>query len=106
MLHLEKDYEENWEVLDMNERDKVDEDLDLEGDEGLRNIWGIYFKTPSNEYVRSFVMSLEDVQQWGINPEAKKHNVSPRRASLCDKATANVQKQKKAESVTNTALRL
>ena len=48
--------------------------------------------------MRSFVMSREDVQQ-----DAEKHNVSPRRASLRDKATANV--QKKAESVTKTALK-
>ena len=82
----------------MNERDNVDEDLDLKGDEGLNNNWGLYFKTPSDEYVRSFVMSCEDVQQ-----DAEKHNVSPRRASLRDKATANV--QKKAESVTKTALK-
>jgi hypothetical protein len=47
--------------------------------------------------VHSFVMSCEDVQQ-----DAEKHNVSPRRASLRDKATANL--QKKAESVTKTAL--
>ncbi len=36
----------------MNERDKVNEDLDLKGDEGLKlnNNWGLYFKTPSVEY--------------------------------------------------------
>jgi hypothetical protein len=43
-------------------------------------------------------MSLEDVQQ-----DTKNHNVSPRHASLHDKATANI--QKKAESVTKTALK-
>ncbi len=48
--------------------------------------------------MRSFVMSCEDVQQ-----DAKQHDMSPRRASLHDKATANV--QKKAESVTKTTLK-
>ena len=94
---LRKILKETWEVLDMNERDKVDEDLELKGDEGLNNNWGLYFKTPTEDYVRSFVMSCEDVQQ-----DAEKHNVSPRRASLRDKATANL--QKKAKSVTKTAL--
>jgi hypothetical protein len=47
----------------------------------------------------SFLMSFEGVQQ-----DAEKHNVSLRHAaSLRDKATANVQKNK-AESVTKTAL--
>ena len=38
---LRKIMKETWEVLDMNERDKVDEDLDLKGDEGLNNNWGL-----------------------------------------------------------------
>ena len=35
---------ETWEVLDENERDKVDDDLELSGDDGLGNNWGLYFK--------------------------------------------------------------
>jgi hypothetical protein len=37
---LRKIMKETWEVLDMNERDNVDKDLDLEGDEGLIIIGG------------------------------------------------------------------
>ena len=95
---LRKIMKETWEVLDMNERDKVDEDLELNGDDGLNNNWGMYFKTPSDEYVQSFIMSCEEVQQ-----ETENHKVSPRRALLRDKATANT--LKKANAVTKNAIK-
>jgi hypothetical protein len=46
---LRKILKETWEVLDMNERDKVDKDLELKGDEGLNNNWGLYFKSPAED---------------------------------------------------------
>ena len=74
--------------------------LDLEGDDGLNNTWGLYYKNVSHgdEYVTSFVSNTE-MRQF----DTEKQDVSPNRKSLREKATENV--QKKAESVTKKALK-
>jgi hypothetical protein len=90
---------ETWEVLNVHQTEKVEDDLDLEGDDGLKNTWGLYYRNVSadDEYFSSFVykteMSVFDTE---------KQDVSPKRKSLCEKATDNV--QKKAESVTKKAI--
>jgi len=94
---LKKVMKETWEILDMHERDKVSEDLELDGDDGLKNNWGMYLKSASDEYVRTLVAALQDIQY-----ENEKNDVSPRRASLRDRATANV--KKRAEKVQKKAL--
>ena len=70
------------------------------GDDGLNNTWGLYYKNVSHgdEYVSSFVSNTE-MRQF----DTEKHDVSPKRKSLREKATENV--QKKAESVTKKALK-
>ena len=91
---------ETWEVLNVHQTDKVEDDLDLEGDDGLNNTWGLYYKNVSHgdEYVTSFVSNTE-MRQF----DTEEHDVSPKRKSLCEKATENV--QKKAELVTKKALK-
>jgi hypothetical protein len=91
---------ETWEVLNVHQTDKVEDDLDLEGDDGLNNTWGLYYKNVSHgdEYVTSFVSNTE-MRQF----DTEKQDVSPNRKSLREKATENV--QKKAESVTKKALK-
>ncbi len=38
---------ETREVLNVHQTEKVEDDLDLEGDEGLKNTWGLYHKNVS-----------------------------------------------------------
>ena len=68
---LKKVMKETWEILDMHKRDKVSEDLELDGDDGLTNNWGMYLKSASDEYVRTLVAALQDLQY-----ENEKNNVS------------------------------
>jgi hypothetical protein len=37
---LKKVRKETWEVLDVHQNEKVEDNLDLEGDDGLKNTWG------------------------------------------------------------------
>ena len=96
---LKKVRTETWEVLNVHQTDKVEDDLDLEGDDGLNNTWALYYKNvcPGDEYVTSFVSQYE-MRQF----DTEQHDVSPKRKSLREKATKNV--QKKADSVTKKAL--
>jgi hypothetical protein len=89
---LRKIQKEQYEVLDMHKRDKVDEDKDLGGDEGLLASWTMYHKYPTTTFVNSFRLQIE-------TPETndKAVNISPRRLSLYNQATANV--QKKADAI-------
>jgi hypothetical protein len=48
-----------FEVVDTNSTDKVEEDLEWDGDDGLRHNWNMYYKYPSNEYIASYLSSLE-----------------------------------------------
>jgi len=91
---------ETWEVLNVHQTDKVEDDLDLKGDDGLNNTWGLYYKNVSHgdEYVTLFVSNTK-MRQF----DTEKQDVSPKRKSLHKKATENV--QKKAESVTKKALK-
>ena len=58
----------------------------------------MYLKYPSDEFVRTFIGALQEIQC-----ETEKHDVSPRRALLCEAATKNV--QKKADSITKKVLK-
>jgi hypothetical protein len=71
----------------------------LDGDDGLKNTWGLYYKNygDGNEYVTSFITNTKrDLFN------AEHHEVSPKRNSLRAKATANI--KKKADAVTKIAL--
>ena len=94
---LRKIRKETFEVLNMHERDKVGDDLDMNGDDGLTINWGMYLKYPSNEYVCTFVWALQEIQC-----ETEKHDMSPMRISLHKAATTNF--QKKADFVTKQCL--
>ena len=96
---LKKVQKELWEVLNVHQNEKVEDDLDYDGDDGLKNTWGLYYKNvgDGDEYVTSFITNTErDLFNADI------HEVSPKRSSLRAKATANV--QKKADAVTKKAL--
>ncbi len=83
----------------MHQNEKVEDDLDLDGDDGLKNTWGLYYKNvgDGDEYVISFITNTKrDLFNADI------HEVSPKRSTLCATATANV--QKKADAVTKKAL--
>jgi hypothetical protein len=54
---LRKVRKEEYEVLDRQEQDKI-EDLDWGGDDGLSASWSMYYKYPTKSYVIFFAMSL------------------------------------------------
>jgi len=91
---------ETWEVLNVHQNEQVEDDLDLEGDDGLKNTWGLYNNNVSNgdECVTSFVSNTKR----GLF-DTENQDVSPKRKSPCEKATEKV--YKKAESVTKKALK-
>jgi hypothetical protein len=77
-----------YKVLDRHEMDKVDEDLDWGGDDGLLSLWSMYYKYPTMEFVNLVCIELE-----GTMNDIETHNVSPRRHLLHKNATVNVQKK-------------
>jgi hypothetical protein len=81
-----------FEVLDTNSTNKVEEDLEWDGDDGLRGNWNMYYKYPSDEYIASYLSSLEIESE-----NTEYHKFSPRCLTLWNKAASNV--AKKAESV-------
>ncbi len=89
---------EQYKVLDWHETDKVDEDLDWGGDDGLLSLWSMYYKYPTMEYVNLVCIELE-----GTMNDIETHNVSPRCHLLHKNATVNV--QKKANSITAKVLK-
>ena len=92
---LKKVQKDTWEVLNVHQNEKVEDDLDFKGDDGLKNTWGLYYKNvgAANEYV---TLLVENTKKDLFN--AENHNVSPKRGSLSAKATANI--KKKADAVT------
>jgi hypothetical protein len=54
---LKKVQKELWEVLNVHQNEKVEDDLDLDGDDGLKNTWGLYYKNvgDGDEYVTLFI---------------------------------------------------
>jgi hypothetical protein len=95
---LRKVCKEQFEILDRNEEDKLDEDLDWDGDDGLLASWNMYYKNSTIEFVNSIQLELEETTN---NMET--HDVSPKRGSLCKTAAENV--QKKADSVRAVVLK-
>jgi hypothetical protein len=59
---LKKIRNDQFEVLDIHEQDKEDEDIDLEGDDGLRNIWTLYLKYPDDKFIAFFAALAEIVE--------------------------------------------
>lgn len=94
---LRKVRKEQYELLDEQENDKVDEDLDWGGDEGLSASWSMYYKFPKKSFVDSVRLDLEKKIS-----EEEATNVSPKRFTLRKKAAENV--RKKGDKVTTKAL--
>jgi len=90
---LRKIRKEQFEILDTNEVDKIWADLDWNGDDGLANDWGMYYKYPVQGFIDSFRELVEIAQDNKIA-----YDVSPRRQSLRTNATTNV--RKKADTIT------
>ncbi len=80
---------EQYEILDTNEDLKVGDDLEWNGDNGLANDWGMYYKYPSEAFILVEISNEDNIA----------HDVSPRRRlSLRKNAMTNV--QKKANAIT------
>jgi hypothetical protein len=96
---LRKIRKEQYEVLDMyDDTLKVQIDLDWGGDDGLSSLWGMYYKYPSETFVKSVRIENEIA-----NDDEEAHNVSPRRHTLRTQANANM--QKKANSITEKIMK-
>jgi hypothetical protein len=50
---LMKVCKESYEVLNIHKEDKVEDDLDWGGDDGLKNNWTLYYKYPEQNFVAS-----------------------------------------------------
>ncbi len=70
-----------FEVLDMHEMDKVDEDIDWGSNNGLSALWSLYYKDPTKTFVDSFCLELENVKN---DEEAQYVSPRPRRLTLCN----------------------
>mgnify|MGYP000990710496 FL=1 len=53
---------DQFEVMDVNDDAKLEDDLSWKGDDGLENNWGMYYKYPSEEFVESYRRDLEMVE--------------------------------------------
>ena len=85
---LRKIRKQQFEILDHNEQDKVDEDLDWDGDDVLSESWDIYYKNPTSIFKESV---QADLQESFNNTEEQ--DVSPNCGSLRKMAAMNVQKK-------------
>jgi len=50
---LRKSSATTWDVLNVN-LDPMVHDLEWEGDDGLENLWGLYYKFPDTQFIQSF----------------------------------------------------
>jgi hypothetical protein len=76
-----------WEVMDEHD-EKMEKQLDWDGDDGLDNLWGLYVKHPDETFCEYFKSINVDVGKTG----KAAFQVSPRRAELRRKASDNLEK--------------
>ncbi len=103
---LKKVGKHTFEVLDVHPRDKVEGDLEMngneEGDNGLRDTFGLYYKSPTDFDVQSYHANAtiaHDIKAHATD----KLDFSPKRQSLHGSAANNV--KKKAAIVKERALK-
>jgi len=77
-----------FEVMDVNNDIKVDNDMDWDGDDGLFNTWSTYYKYPSKQFVDAYRTTLQVAYE-----EVQAHDVSPRRNDLRNRAAQNLAKK-------------
>ena len=77
-----------FEVMDVNDDIKVDNDMDWDGDDGLFNTWSTYYKYPSKQSVDAYRTTLQVAYE-----EVQAHDVSPRRNDLRNRAAQNLAKK-------------
>ncbi len=76
-----------WEVMDEHD-EKIEKQLNWDGDDRLDNLWGLYIKHPDDTFCKFFKSIHIDVGKTG----KASFEVSPRRAELRRKASDNVEK--------------
>jgi ribosomal protein S17 len=79
---------DQFEVMDVNDDTKLEDDLDWKGDDGLENNWNMYYKYPSEDFVQSYRRDLQLVED---TQDAV--NETPRREGLRKKAAENMAKK-------------
>jgi hypothetical protein len=103
---LKKVGKHTFEVLDVHQRDKVEDDLEMNGnkedDNGLRDTFGLYYKSPTDSDIQSYHANAAIAR--GIEAHTTDQlDFSPKRQSLCGIAADNV--RKKATVVKERALK-
>ncbi len=93
---LQKVGKHTFEVLDIHQQDKVEDDLEMngneEGDNGLRNTFGLYYKSPTDSNAQSYHANAAIAHD--IEAQATDQlDFSPKRHSLCGIAANNVRKK-------------
>jgi hypothetical protein len=94
---LNKVHKESYKVLNIDKTDKVEDDLDWGGDDGLKNNWTLYYKYPEQNFVASVA---DDAEHSQLCEEIQ--DTTPRRYSICSRATENL--KTKADRVNTKAL--
>ncbi len=95
---LKKVCKKSYEVLNIDETDKVEDNLDWGGDDGLKNNWVLYYKYPEQNIVALVADNAEHTQLCeGVQ------NKTPRFYSICFRATENL--KTKADRVKTKALK-
>jgi hypothetical protein len=95
---LKKVCKESYEVLNIHETDKVEDNLDWGGADGLSIIWTLYYKYPKQNFVTSFVADAEHTQLCEVVQDT-----TPRCYSVYSKTTENL--KTRAEHVKTNALK-
>jgi hypothetical protein len=95
---LMKVSKDSYEVLNIHETDKVGDDLDWGGDDGLNNNWTLYYKYPEQNLLASIAADAEHTQ---LCEEVQ--DTTPRRYSICSRASENL--KNKADPVKTKALK-
>jgi hypothetical protein len=94
---LKKVCKESYEVLNIQKTDKVEDDLDWGGGDGLNNNWTLYYKYPKQNFVASVAADSEHTHFEEVQDTTLK------RYSICYRASENLKTE--ADCVKTKALK-
>jgi hypothetical protein len=81
---LRKASANSWEVFDID-LNQMANGIEWEGDEGLDNLWGLYYKCPDDLYMRTFKSKEASCQDSAVSDKMTEH--SPKEQHFSDDAT-------------------
>ncbi len=81
---MKKVCKESYEALNIHETDKVEDNLDWGGGDGLKNNLTLYYMYPKQNFVASIAVDAEQTQ---LCEEVQ--DTTPRLHSICSRASEN-----------------